>query len=191
MSDQPRNDDLQALWQSQPRGDSGMSLDQIRIRARRSEEKVARRNRREYIAAAVEVVGFGALMWYGPSITIRIGAGLIVSAAVFVVHQLHRRGAATSLPTDLALTSALEFHRAQLVRQRNLLHSVWLWYLMPFAPGAITLLIGLALANPGRMSGVIIAIGMVNVAVVFGLHVLNRRGAARIQQRLDRLSENH
>ena len=190
MNDQSRNDDLQAMWQSQSRGGAAISLDQIRIQARRLEDRVARRNRREYIAAAIVVVGWGTVIWVDPSITIRIAAGLVIAAALFVVHQLHVRGTAMTLPSDLALTSALELHRAQLRRQQKLLQSVWLWYLMPFAPGMITFLIGLARQNSAR-TWRIIAFGVVNVVIMIGIHVLNRRVAARIQQRLDRLDEHH
>ena len=65
--------------------------------------------------------------------------------------MLHLWGTARTLPSDLALTSALEFHRVQLERQRDLLRSVWWWYLLPFAPGVLVLEIGHALAQPERM----------------------------------------
>jgi len=188
MSDQFRNDDVQALWQSQSPGDAAISLEEIRTQARRLEERVARRNRREYIAAAIVVAGYGPLVWFGPTTTLRLAGGLVIAATVFVVHRLHVHGTAAALPADLALSSALEYHRAQLLRQRNLLRSVWLWFLMPFAPGLVAFLVGLSRANPER-SPRIVAGGMVTVIIMFGLHLLNRRVAARIQRRLDRLSE--
>jgi hypothetical protein len=51
MTDQSHERDLQALWQSQSRGEATISLDEIRSRARRLERIVARRNLREYVAA--------------------------------------------------------------------------------------------------------------------------------------------
>ena len=189
MTDQSHDGDLRALWQSQSRGEATISLEEIRSRARRLERIVARRNLREYVAAAIVTPAFGWIMWVGPSGTIRIGAGLIIAATVFFVYQLHVRGSAMSLAADLGLSSSLDFHRAQLERQRDLLRSVWSWALLPFVPGFLVLQIGLALALPARTARFIV-IGVVFLVLLVGLYALNRRVAARIQQRLDRLKEN-
>ena len=90
---------------------------------------------------------------------------------------------------DLGLRGSLDFHRVQLERQRDLLRSVWSWALLPFVPGFLVLQIGLALALPARTARFIV-IGVLFVVLTVGLHALNRRVAARIQQRLDRLKEN-
>ena len=189
MTDQSHERDLQALWQSQSRGEDTISLDEIRSRARRLERVVARRNLREYVAAAIVIPVFGLTVWVGPSDTIRFGAGLIIAATVFVVHHLHKRGAAQSPPTDLALRASIDFHRVQLERQRDLLRSVWSWALLPLMPGFLVLQLGLALALPARTARFIV-IGVSYVVLAVGLHALNRHVAARIQQRLDRLQEN-
>ncbi len=189
MTDQSHDGDLHALWQSQSRGETTISLDEIRSRARRLERIVARRNLREYVAAAIVTPVFGLTMWVGPSGTIRLGAGLIIAATVFFVYHLHTRGAAKSSPADLALRASLDFHRVQLERQRDLIRSVWSWALLPFVPGFLLLQIGLALALPARTAR-FIGISVVFLVLLVGLHGLNRRVAARIQQRLDRLNEN-
>jgi hypothetical protein len=192
MTGPPDDRDFQALWQSQPPGKdvgSAIALGEIRQMAQRLEHKVARRNRREYIAAAIVVAVFGWSMFTAPSVTLRIGAGLSIAAAIAVVYMLHLWGTARTLPSDLALTSALEFHRVQLERQRDLLRSVWWWYLLPFAPGLIVLEIGQALAHPERMPRIIAVSVLVMVSGV-GIYALNRRAAARIQRRIDRLKEN-
>ena len=187
MTNQSRDEDLQALWQSQPRDEATMSIDQIRTMAQRLERRVTRRNRREYVAAGIAAGFFGWLGWIGPSATIRVGAGLVVAASLLVVHQLRVRGGTVALPADLALTSALEFHRAQLERQRDLLRSVWWWGLLPAAPGLVIFQIGHVLARPELLPG-FIGLSILLIAVMVGVHALNRRVAARIQQRLDRLS---
>jgi hypothetical protein len=187
MNEQFRDDGLQAMWQSQPREERVISLEQVRTHARRLDERVGRRNRREYIAAAVVVGVFGAVAWFAPSITVRSGAALLVAATVFIVNRLRVHGSARPLPAELADRSALDFHRAQLVRQRDLLQTVWLWYLLPLVPGMAMLLIGVARADPERMSR-IVAIGIGTGVLMIGGHVVNRRSAARIQQYLDRLN---
>jgi len=192
MTTPPHDRDLQALWQSQPPGEdagSAIALSEVRQMARRLEHRVARRNRREYVAAAVVVAVMAWQMFAMPSVTLRVGAGLTIAATIAVAYMLHLWGSARTLPSDLALTSALEFHRVQLERQRDLLRSVWWWYLLPFVPGVLVLAIGHALARPERTSGTI-AWGVGMLLIMVGGYALNRRKAAQIQQRIDRLKEN-
>ena len=188
MTGPPDDRDLQALWQSQP-PDRSVAMDEIRQMAQRLEHKVAWRNRREYIGAAIVVAVLGWRMFTLPSVLLRIGAGLSIAAAIAVAYMLHMWGTARTLPSDLALTRALEFHRVQLERQRDLHGSVWWWGVLSFAPGALVMAIGRALAQPERMSQIIAwSVGMILLMV--GVSVLNRRAVARIQRRIDRLKEN-
>jgi hypothetical protein len=188
MTDPVNDGDLQALWQSQALDQKAMSLEEIRAKAKRLERIVARRNRREYVGAVVGVAGFGWIMWVGPSGIIRVGAGLFIVAVIFVVYRLHSRGSTPPLPAELGMRSALEFHCLQLVRQRDLLRSVWWWYLLPLLPGMLVVQIGRALVHPERLTGVVIYCVVV-VGGAAGIHELNRRAAARIQERIDRLNE--
>ena len=114
---------------------------------------------------------------------------MIIAAALFVSYWLHAQGAAASLPADLGTKSSLDFLRVQLERQRDLLRSVWLWYLLPFVPGVLVLGIGRALAQPARAPRVV-ASGVLMLISGVGVHVLNRRAAARVQRRLDDLKDN-
>jgi hypothetical protein len=189
MTDSLNDRDLQALWQSQSPDGKAIALDEIRQMAQHLEHKAARRNRREFVAAAIVVAVFGWSVFTAPSALLRIGAGLSIAAAIAVAYMLHLWGTAPMLPSDLALTSALEFHRVQLERQRDLLRGAWWWYLLPFAPGFLVFEIGQALAHPERMSR-IIATSVVVMASGVGIYARNRRGAARIQGRIDRLKEN-
>lgn len=189
MTDSRPERTLQALWQSQPRGEHAMSVAEVRERARRLERRVARRNQREFIAAVVVVFGYGWILWRVPFAMARIGAGLIIAATIFICYRLHVHGSAASLRTDLGMKSSLEFYRVQLERQRDLLYSVWRWYMLPFVPGFLVLLIGQALAQPARVSFVV-AYGVLALCLGVGLHALNRRAAARIQRALDRLKDN-
>jgi hypothetical protein len=188
MTDPSNDVDLQALWQSQALDQHAISLEEIRGKATRFERIVARRNLREYVAAVLVVAGFGWIMWVEPSGIVRVGAGLVIAGTIFIVHQLRTRGSAMSLPADLVLSRALEFHCAQLVRQRDLLRSVWWWYLLPLLPGMLLVQIGQALEHPERLLR-IIAYCVVVAAITVGIYALNRHAAARIQERIDRLKE--
>jgi hypothetical protein len=77
----------------------------------------------------------------------------------------------------------------QLERQRDLLRSVWSWYLLPFVPALLVLQIGLALAHPEKMSR-IVTFGVLLVAFMAGVYELNRRAAAGVQRRIDHLKES-
>jgi len=103
--------------------------------------------------------------------------------------MLRRSGTASTLPSDLGLTSALEFHRAQLERQRDLHRNALWWYLLPATPGVLVLEIGHILAQPERRSQLIV-LSVVMFLFGVGVYVLNRRKAARIQRQIDRLEEN-
>ena len=187
---EPQDDrDLRALWLSQPRDGSTIALDLIRQMAEDLEYRVARRNRREYIAAAIAAAVFGWQMFALPSLLLRIGAGLCIVGGIAVVYMLHRRGTARTLPSDLALTSALEFHRVQLERQRDLHRNALWWYLLPATPGVLVLEIGHILAQPERRSQLIV-LSVVMFLLGVGVYVLNRRKAVRIQRQIDRLEEN-
>jgi hypothetical protein len=188
MTDSLNDGDLQALWQSQALDQNAISVEEIRGRAKRLERIVARRNLREYFAAVVVVPAFGWIVWVGPSGTIRAGAGMVILGTIFIVYYLRRRGSASSLPGDLGLKSALEFHCVELVRQRDLLRSVWLWALLPIVSGMLVLQIGQALAHPEWLWRIVLYCAVL-VAGAAGLHALNHRAAARIQERIDRLKE--
>ena len=107
----PFQKDPMALWQSQPRGDRAISIEEVREGARRLERRVARRNRREYIAAVVVVIGYGLIVWRVPFAAARIGAGLIIAATIFICYRLHVHGSAESLRTDVAMKSSVDFYR--------------------------------------------------------------------------------
>jgi len=189
MTDSRPEGAFQALWQSQPPSGHAMSIEEVREKARRLERRVARRNRREYVAAVVVVFCYGSILWLVPFATARVGAGLIIAATIFICYRLHVHGSAASLRTDWGMKSSLDFYRAQLERQRDLLHGVWRWCLLPFVPGLVVLLIAYAHAQPARVSfGV--AYGVLALSLGVGLHALNRHVAARIQRELDRLKDN-
>ena len=186
MGDLTRGRELQALWQSQPSTASPISVEQLRERAQRHERIIGRRNLREYVAAALVVAWFSVVIWVWPSTMIRIGSGLSITAALLVAGLLHRWGSVTPLPADLGLRSALEFHRLQLERQRDLLRAVWWWYVLPFVPGFLVLEVGYVQQRVGPTWRVVV-LGVFAAAVMVGIHLLNRYAANRIQERIDRL----
>jgi len=189
MTDSSPNDNLQALWQSQSSEQPVMSLEQIREKARYLERRVVRRNRREYVAAVFVAVAYGGILWRAPSAAVRIGAALILAATAVVCYRLRVYGSAASLQDNVGINNSLEFYRAQLERQRDLLRSVWIWFLLPFVPGFVVGLIGYARAQPSHQAATIVY-SVLAMLLGIGLHLLNHRAAVRLQRVLDRLKDN-
>jgi hypothetical protein len=181
---------LQQLWQSEG-GETTMSLDEIRMYTQKLERRIAWRNGREYVAAVVGAGFFGYAMWTFPSMTVRVACGLILAGAAFIVYHIHTYGSVRPRPQDFAqdfgAANGLEFLRNELVRQRDLLRRVFWWYEAPLLPGMVLFAVGIAAQAPKR-GWVGLLAALVWVAAVFvGIHLLNARAAAKIQQRIDQL----
>lgn len=189
-------DPMTSAWKSQPAEGIGISLEDVRRRARRLETRVFRRNAREYVACALVVAAFGYYAAVFPFAMVRAGCGLVIAGALFTVFRLHKMGAARSMPADVALRTCVGFERRELERQRDLLLGVWRWYLLPFAPGLVVFLLGLfefTMRQPhaSEHTGTIVtvfALTAVGCAVVFvGVAKLNHWAARKLQREIDAL----
>ena len=180
--------DLNKLWQHQPTEEVPMTLEDIRNRARRWQRKVGRRNLLEYAGALFVIVTTSVRLWYETNLVMVTGGVLLMLGTLYVVYHLHRWGSARSMPADAALMDCLGFHRAELVRQRDLLRGVWWWYLLPFVPGSALLIIGRAIERPDRR---LLALGVTAAFVVSFTLVgkLNEYGARKLQRAIDALDQ--
>jgi hypothetical protein len=102
------------------------------------------------------------------------------------IGEIYKNASVSAMPEHLALITCRDFHRGQLVRQRDLLRSVWLWYLLPFVPGLLLLLIGRAAADPGGAPRVALS-AMVGVLVFLGIGWLNERAARGLDREIETL----
>lgn len=173
------------LWKNQPTEIKTMSLTEIQTRARKFQSQIFWRNLREYIATFAVCVIFGVFAARSDNTWLRLGCLLIIAAALFVSAFLFLNGRSNrSVAPDAA--ACHDFHREALLRQRNLLRGVWLWYLAPFLPGLILFMWG-----QGQQEGVtLLRSGLVAgfVAFVFlGIGLLNQWAARRLQKEIDRL----
>jgi hypothetical protein len=144
MSD---HDPLQSIWKNQSQEEFSMSLADIHVRAERFQSTIRRRNWIEYIAAATVTAFFAWTAATAPAPMIQAGAVLIALGAVYVCWQLYQLGRAASKAELDAAQSLTVFHRAEMVRQRDALRTVWRWYLAPFVPGMLVFLGGVAFAS--------------------------------------------
>lgn len=192
MSPEQSPDEAKNLWRKQPSEETIVTLDNIRDRALKFQSGIRRRNLREYLAALVVAVVFGSYIWRFPGWMTKTGSVLSVLAALFVAWQLHKRGAAQALPENSGMP-LVAFHREELVRQRDALRSVGTWYIGPFLPGCVLLLLGRyfqfhAAHRTLAQDHQVIIMGAVVVASVFGaVWLLNVWAAERLQRKIDQL----
>ena len=147
MSD-PKAMDPRDIWRNQPVEGTALTVEEVRDRAQSFEKTIRRRNLREYVAAVFVLLFFGGHAAIAAEVSSRAGSALIVAGTIFVIFQLRRRGTPGPAPADAALRPCVDFHRAELARQRDLLRGVWAWYLLPLVPGLAVLLGGRILAHP-------------------------------------------
>src|SRR5215510_10281461 len=115
-------DDLRARWQSQPREGRSMSLEEIRDQAQRFQQRILKRNIREYSAAAITAAIFAAEIWFIKfPMGVRVGLALIIAGVLVMLYQMRKRAHSRLLPGDMALASCIDFHRRELERQRDTL----------------------------------------------------------------------
>ena len=166
-------DPLQALWTRQQQEPFTMTTAQLRQHATRFQSKIRTRNRIEYAAAALVIGVFARMVVIIPEPMVRAGAGLIILGTLYVCWKLHTlAGAPNAAGLDHAASLA-DFHRAELLRQRTVLASVWQWYLAPLVPGMLVFIGAVAftpeLDAPLIARLTLFATTLAPIAAVFGL----------------------
>jgi hypothetical protein len=189
MSPDERDDDLRRLWKSQAHDLPDLSLDLVQIRSRMLERRVHRRNIGEYAAALVVVAFVLPRIWTAPNGVLAAGGAVLLAGIAYVTYRLHAFGQARTMPSDLATRSCVEFHRAELERQRDLLQNIWTWYLLPFWPGMGLILLGATMERPEHWR---FALGTAVLAILMAFQIawMNKRSARTLQEMIDRLEEN-
>jgi hypothetical protein len=190
MSREAPLDRFQLLWQERERQPIELAVDQIARRADAFRRTIRRRNAREYVAAAVVVAVFGAYAVLADAVLVRVACATTIAGALYVAYYLRRYGAPE--PADLAVCTAdhLALHRRQLERQRDLLASIWRWYLGPLVPGLVLFAVSKPIEESKFATGSWIgaAISLSVGALVFvGIAKLNRMAARRLQREIDAL----
>ena len=176
---------IKQAWQSY----AGMGLqpdvEDVRRSAARFDRHIRIRNGIEYAAGAVVIAIFSIGIVLEPAHLVKLAHLLIVIGTCFVLWQLYRRGSVPEAPTCATTAELIRHHRRHLVRQRDALKSVWLWYLLPFLPGQILYFIAVP-AVPGKEW--VKAASVIFMASIFvGAWWLNRKGARKLDQAIGEL----
>jgi hypothetical protein len=187
-------DSMQSLWQTMPTEPVTVSIEDMRDRSRKFERRIRRRNMIEYVAGAIVVVAFGwYATWPEPATPLWPVANLmIIAAALNVGWNLHRHGAARTASPDASVPDLIAFHRAELIRQRDGLKTVWRWYILPFVPGVVLWFTAMTVGAMARNApaSVLASLGgafVVMLVVFIGVIALNLLGAAHLQRQIDDL----
>jgi hypothetical protein len=188
-------DDIRTLWRSLPTEPVTITVEEMRARVRKFERRIRRRNMIEYAACTAVVAIF---LWYAtfsePTSPLWPAANILVAlGAAFAGLNLYRRGRAARAPEASSVASLVDFHRAELLRQRDALTSLWAWYVLPFVPGMTLWFIAAWMARPPERSDLAAAIGLgAVIAIVVGMSVgvilLNLLGAAHLQRKIEDLA---
>jgi hypothetical protein len=181
-------DEVQALWKGQPVEPKALSPEEIRGKALRFQRTVRMRNLREYAAAAIVVVVFGAYVWGANTWLSKAGPALIVLGTLYIVLQLYVRAASPPVP---GAERCVDFHRRELERQRDLLRTVPRWYLLPLVPGLSVMFVDRFLdawAKGGTAIAMSLGSALVTILIFLGVWWLNVVGARRLQREIDALA---
>jgi hypothetical protein len=169
-----------------------MSIEQIQASAGTFQRRIQGRNLREYIAAIAMAVFFSYEFWRAGDVLVRIGFALIIAGIFYLIWHLLSKGSWRPLPEDAGLSSCIEFQRRQLEQQRDLLRSVWRWYLGPLVPGLAVLLVAFWRANPGHLKHpafIVVPEAIFFAAVTFAIAKLNHNAARKLQRQIEELDE--
>jgi hypothetical protein len=185
MTDLPDDDGLRSLWRRDDATLTPLPLTEIKARAASFRRTIGRRNRREYIATAVVSLIFGLYALILPGTLLKAGSLLVIAGGLVMAWQMSRRTARADPAAEAADVRA--YYRAQLMTEENMLANVGIWYLGPLVPGLAVFMAGLARAGGfGSVAG-FIAFAAIPALVFLGIWLLNRRAAAMLRKRIDRL----
>ena len=186
------HDPLRDLWTSDQGEKFTMSISELTAKSNHFHARIKWRNITEYIAAALVIGVFGWIAFLVPVWSIKIGAVLIIAAALYISWKLHQIGGASN-PKGLSSGKSLaDHHRDALVRQRDALRSVWRWYLLPFAPGMLIFILGTTFeTGSGVPLSALLATSTVSLgfvsAIFFGVHALNANAAKKLDAEITAL----
>ena len=128
-----------------------MTNNDARARATRLRAQVRGRNFLEYACSTLVVLVMAWMAFLIPEPIVRLGALLIAFGAIIVSCQLfvrtRIRESKNKQPRDVGVVE----YRSELERQCEALLSVWRWYLLPFVPGIVVFILGVAFAPSAGM----------------------------------------
>jgi len=181
--------DPKSLWKGQDMTPQILTPDMLESRSRRLDKRIRNRNRFEYLAGGIVIIAsllLGAWLLLGGPVgqpDLMVGGGFIALAigALVSMLQLRRKTGGTTFPDGAQ--SSVNSYRAELVRQRDALRSVFGWYIAPFLPGFL-LIYGASFLDSSAVLWAVLLPAMVTVAFLVWVVWANRRAAACIDEEI-------
>ncbi len=187
--------DLKQLWQQQTTPSVVLTPEVLQKQANTFQRRIAWRNGTEYAAGVLVIAVFAFYIKAFPFWLMRLGSAMIIVGSLVLMWQMRRRASSQRTPGSGADMSCLDFHRAALVRQRDALRSVWLWYVGPLVPGMVVFRYGVETALDasapfarGWIANLTIALVLL---IVIGINLLAARKLQRQIDKLDREAADH
>ena len=177
------DDNIRRMWHEQPREGQAMSIDDIRARAQRFDERVRGWKVTGGVLFAVIVVVELVQISFERDLLERLGDLLTVAAFVYAGAQFRRYMAPGAAPASPGTTSSVDFYRDQLARHRDMANRPWV-FLVPFIPGVGLSLFARALDRSPETN---VVIAVLAVALFVGVAWVQRRTGRQLTRELDDL----
>jgi hypothetical protein len=186
---EPNDNPMQKIWQSQPVEITKMSAEVIRKRASKFKHRIWWRNAREYVGSLIGIALFAGFLVNTHEVLLRIAYGLFIAGMLWIVIQLRRKASARDIPMGADTSTSLQLYRAELERQRDVVKNVWPWYLAPLIPGFVLYTVAYVIAFPLPHSWLrITLLDAVIAALFFAVWKMNLRAARCLQKMIDELN---
>jgi hypothetical protein len=175
--------DVHRVWQQQPREENRMSMDDVRVKAERLEQRVRGWKLSGGLLFAAIIGAEAWQVWRPNPLLERTGDLLTIAAVVYVVYWFRRHAPIEALPGTLGRTASVDFYRRRLERQRDLASNPWR-YIAVFIPGVALSLFGRVGERTVEQNA---AIAVAGVLLFVGVAWVIRRTGRQMQRELDEL----
>ena len=184
MSNDNRND-VRNLWQSQANDAPNFSLSLLKLRAQGLAWKVKLRNAVDYVATVGCIVGLPIYVWrIKPSALEIAGWVCALLGSIYFLYYLRKHGRSMPVRIEGDIGANLQSLIAEYRRQRDLHLAGYKWYILPFIPAFVLLLLARWNAWPTQQS--VKFIGLV-IAIAYSTTWWHNLLAKRIQRSIDEL----
>jgi hypothetical protein len=174
------------VWQQQrlPEENRRMSVDDVRVKAERLEQRVRRWRITGVLLFGIVIGAEAWQVWRPNPLLERTGDLLTIAAFVYVAYWFRRYAPVRAVPGALGRTASVDFYRMRLERQLELATHPWR-YLAVFIPGVALSLFGHSSERPAEQNAAIAVVGVLLFVMV--AWVIRRTGR-QMQRDLDDLA---
>ncbi len=186
MPNDPTPNDIRAVWQSQTKEPSNVSLELIRYKAQQLEAAIRKQVVGVYVVVAGIVAASLYIAWRVDQIFIRMGAAVLVLWAVSLAYQARKGVWPGGVSPDATLQGSLEFYRQQLERQRFYVRAArkTLW---PVLLSTALFFTPVVMRKPGLLVNMLPFLILL-AAWAVGLVVVVKRRLRAVQREVDELA---